>query len=126
MNDFSDEYRHRSNEELLQLWAERSQLASEAKRALQTEIHNRSLTSESERATDVWAKPPERELAPPVTSYLGLSVPWFWLRELWLRFQTRHGIWVKAEVESTRQTRQLARSSARAELNYCYTHEGQR
>jgi len=126
MNDFSDEYHHRSDEELLQLWVERSQLASEARRALQSEIHKRSLTREAESATDVWAIPPERELAPPVNSYLGLSVPWFWLRELWLRFRSRHGISVEAEVESSRQTRQPVRSSARAELRYSYTHEGQR
>jgi len=126
MNDFSDEYHHRSDEELLQLWVERSQLASEARRALQSEIHKRSLTREAESATDVWAIPPERELAPPVNSYLGLSVPWFWLRELWLRFRSRHGISVEAEVESGRQTRQPVRSSARAELRYSYTHEGQR
>ena len=54
MNDFSDEYHHRSDEELLQLWVERSQLASEARRALQSEIHKRSLTREAESATDVW------------------------------------------------------------------------
>jgi len=126
MNDFTDEYRHRSDEELLQLWVERSQLTSEASRTLQNEIRKRSLTSEAERATDVWARPPERKLAPPVNSYLGFSVPWFWLREMWLRFQSRHGISVEAEVESARQTRQRVRSSARAELRYAYTHEGRR
>jgi hypothetical protein len=125
MNDFTDEYCHRSDEELLQLWVERSQLTSEASRALQNEIRKRSLTSLAESATDVWAKPPERELDPPVNSYLGFSIPCFWLRELWLRFQSRHGISVEAEVESTRQTRQPVRSSARAELRYSYTHEGQ-
>lgn len=125
MNDFADEYRHKSDEQLLQLWVERSQLSSEAKHALQNEIQKRSLTRYAESATDAWATPPERELAPPVNSYMGFSVPWFWLRELWLRFKTRQGVSVKAEVESTRQTRQRVRSSARAELRYTYTHEGQ-
>ena len=126
MNDFTDEYHHRNDEELLQLWVERSQLSSDARHALHNEIHKRSLTSETDSATDAWATPPERKLAPPVNSYLGFSVPWFWLRELWLRFHSRHGISVEAEVASTRQTRQLVRSSARAELRYSYTYEGHR
>jgi hypothetical protein len=124
MNDFTDEFRHRSDEELLQIWVERSQLTTEARRALHNEINKRSLTSKAESATDVWAEPPERKLDAPVSSYLGFSVPWFWLRELWLRFRCRHGISVEAKVESTRQTRQLIRSSARAELRYSYTYEG--
>jgi len=126
MSDLTNEYRHRSDDELLQLWVERSQLSPEARSLLHNEIQKRSLTNEAASATDVWATPPERKLAPPVNSYLGLSVPWFWLREVWLRFQSRHGISVEAEVESAHQTQQPIRSSARAELRYSYIYEGNR
>src|SRR5579864_655766 len=66
MNDFSSEYRCRSDEELLQLWVERSQLTPEARGALGDEIRKRALTREAESATDAWAEPPQRELAPPL------------------------------------------------------------
>jgi hypothetical protein len=125
MDDFNSEYRHQSDDELLQLWVERAQLTPEAKRALEAEVHKRSLTKEAERATDAWAEPPEPPLAPPVRTYLGLSVPWFCWRELWLRLRTRRGIAVEAKVESALQSRRPIRSAARAELRYSYTYEGQ-
>jgi hypothetical protein len=37
MNDFQTEYEHRTDDEQLQLWVERSQLASEARLALEEE-----------------------------------------------------------------------------------------
>lgn len=125
MDEFNSEYQHRSDEELLQLWVERAQLVPEARRALQDEIHKRMLTKQAEAATDAWAEPPERPLAPPIRTYLGFSVPWFCLRELWLRLRTKRGITVEARVESALQTRKPIRSSARAELRYSYTYEGQ-
>lgn len=126
MNDFSSEYRCRSDEELLQLWVERSQLTPEARGALGDEIRKRVLTREAESATDAWAEPPQRELASPVKTYLGLSVPWFLGREMWLRFRTQRGVRAEAKVESTLQSRRRIRSAARAELTYSYTHEGRR
>lgn len=128
MDEFNSEYQNRSDEELLQLWVERAQLVPEARRALQDEIHKRTLTKQAEAATDAWAEPPERPLAPPVRTYLGFSVPWFCLRELWLRLRTKRGIPVEAKVESAFQTRKpfrSSRSSARAELRYSYSYEGQ-
>lgn len=126
MNDLSSEYRCRSDEELLQLWVERSQLTLEARAALEDEIRKRALKREAESATDVWAEPPERELVPPVKTYVGLSVPWFLLREMWLHYRTRRGLTAEAKVESTLQSRRRSRSAARAELKYSYTHEGRR
>ena len=52
MTDFARRYRALSNEELLQLCSQRSQLTTEAKVALETEIQNRNLTYEMEHADD--------------------------------------------------------------------------
>jgi uncharacterized protein YaeQ len=71
MDDFAGEYQHRSDEELLQLWVERSQLVEEARHALKNEIHKRALFTKAECATDVWAEPRQRELAHPVSEAVG-------------------------------------------------------
>lgn len=85
-NDFAAEYQHQSDDQLLQLWVERSQLFPEARAALGEEIRKRKLAKEAEHATDRRAEPPGRELAPPIKFSLETS---FWIRELWLRNRTR-------------------------------------
>jgi hypothetical protein len=125
MTDFATEYQHLSDDELLQVWVERPQLVAEAESALRDEIRKRGLAREVEHAVDVWAKPPEQQLAPPVETFINLSVLWFAIRELWLRLQTRRGVPVEALVEATRRTEPAYRSGARAELRYCYKYQGE-
>jgi len=48
MNDFGETYRSLSDEELLKVWAERSELLSAARLALSEELQRRSLTLEAE------------------------------------------------------------------------------
>lgn len=125
--EFALEYQALTDDELLQLWVERSQLTAEAKEALQTEIRKRNLAAEAEHAIDRRALPPKRTLAPPpANTFFGASVLWFWIRELWFRCQTKDGITVEAHVDSTRMTRHANRSAARAELRYWYQFEGVR
>jgi Protein of unknown function (DUF3592) len=124
MTDFVTEYQHLSDDELLQVWVERPQLVAEAESALREEIRKRGLAREAGRTVDVWAKPPEQQLAPPVETFINLSVLWFAIRELWLRLQTRRGVPVEAHVEATRRTEPAYRSGARAELRYSYEYQG--
>ena len=63
MTDFAKRYRELGNEELLQLWEERSQLAAEAKSALHSEITIRHLRDEAEHARDTWEQRHEPNLA---------------------------------------------------------------
>jgi hypothetical protein len=126
MNQFATDYRQLDNDELLQLWVERSQLGGEAKEALREEIRRRGIAKEAEVAVDRRAEPPEHELAPAVETFANVSVLWWLIREVWLRNQTREGVSVQATVDSTRQTRTGWRSAARAELRYSYEYEGVR
>ena len=126
MTDFATEYQHLSDDELLQVWVERPQLVAEAESALRDEIRKRGLAREAEHAVNVWAKPPEQQLAPPVETFINLSVLWFAIRELWLRLQTRSGVPVEAHVEATRRTKPSYRSGARAELRYSYKYQGKK
>ncbi|MGA3056359.1 MAG: hypothetical protein ABSD63_19290, partial [Candidatus Korobacteraceae bacterium] len=114
MNQFATDYRQLDNDELLQLWVERSQLGGEAKEALREEIRRRGIAKEAEVAVDRRAEPPEHELAPAVETFANVSVLWWLIREVWLRNQTREGVSVQATVDSTRQTRTGWRSAARA------------
>jgi hypothetical protein len=126
MEQFATDYRQLNDDELLQLWVERSQLVSEAKEALREEIRRRGITKEAEVAFDRRAEPREPELAPPVETFINVSALWWLLRELWLRIQTRGGVSVQAVVGSTKRTRHGFRSAARAELRYSYEYEGTR
>ena len=127
MNDFAAEYQRLSDDELLQIWVERSQLIGEADAALTTEVRKRKLGGgEAEHAVDAYAQPLDQKYAPPVNTYLNLTVPLFAIRELWLRAKTRNGNLIPAQVESTLRTRKVYRSAARAELQYSYDFEGNR
>ena len=50
MKGFATDYRQLSNDDLLQLWVERSQLVDEAKEALREEIRRRGIEREAELA----------------------------------------------------------------------------
>ena len=136
--DFSGEYRTRTDEELLQLWVERSDLLPEAERALQSEIDRRGLTEQAVNAKDIrcededdYDNPKVREdsdqqLAPPVAAW-GPSITWYWLREMWLRQRTKDGLDIQAKVESallTRANQGRGGGGRRAELCYSYDCQG--
>ncbi len=57
MKEFETDYRHLNNDDLLQLWVERSQLVGEAKEALREEIRRRGIGREAELAVDRRAEP---------------------------------------------------------------------
>jgi hypothetical protein len=57
MKEFATEYRQLDNNDLLQLWVERSQLADEANEVLREEISRRGIWRETELAVDRRADP---------------------------------------------------------------------
>lgn len=133
--DYSAEYQSRADDDLLQLWVERSELQPEAEEALRSEISRRRLTDQAATAKDrrIEEDSDSRErnksdhrLAAPVTAW-GTTIAWYWLRELRLRYRTRNGIAVPARVESTLLTRPLpgrGGGGRRSELRYSYEYEG--
>ena len=136
--DFSAEYRLHTDEGLLQLWVERSELLPAAATALQNEISRRGLTSQAATAKDIRGeddnidleedKKFHHRLAPPVAAW-GPSIAWYWLRELRLRHRTKNGIPVQARVDSTLLTRPVPGKGGggrRAELRYSYECQGPR
>lgn len=123
MIDFAAEYHLLSDDELLQIWVERTHLTSEAKHALQDEIRRRNLTKETEHAVDAYANPPQPSYAPPPRIFSGGPV-WFALRELWLRWKTTDGPVVEGHVVDARRSKPRVKSTSRAELLYSYEYQG--
>jgi hypothetical protein len=136
--DYSAEYQSRTDEDLLQLWVERSELLPEAEAALQNEIARRGLTGRAATAKDrrveddsidsEKGKKSDHRLAPAVAAW-GPSIAWYWLRELRLRHRTKGGIPIQARVESTLLTRPVkgrGGGGRRAELRYSYDCQGLR
>jgi Protein of unknown function (DUF3592) len=136
--DFGAEYQTRRDENLMQLWVERSQLLPEAGAALETEITRRGLAGQAAAAKDIWAededesseggKESDHRLAPAVAAW-GPSIAYYWMRELHLRYRTKDGIPVQATVESTLLTRPAqgrGGGGRRAELRYSYDYQGLR
>src|ERR1019366_7299251 len=89
--DFCAEYQSRTDEELLQLWVERSGLLPAAEVTLQNEIAQRGLTKQAAIAKDInveddiidfeQGKKSDHRLAPPVAAW-GPTIAWYWLQEL--------------------------------------------
>jgi hypothetical protein len=136
--DFTAEYQSRTDEDLLQLWIERSGLLPEAEVALQNEIVRRGLSGQAATTNDRRAednstdsekdKKSDCRLAPAVAAW-GPSIAWYWLREVRLRHRTSGGIPVEARVESTLLTRPVqgrGGGGRRAELRYSYDCQGSR
>ena len=136
--DFINEYQSRTDEDLLQLWVERSELLPEAVVALQNEIARRDLTGQAAIAKNIRVeddsieskkgKKSDHRLAPPVAAW-GPSIAWYWLRELRLRHRSKGGIPLPARVESTvltRPTKGRGGGGRRAELRYSYEYQGTR
>jgi hypothetical protein len=136
--DFSAEYQSRTDEDLLQLWVERSELLPEAEAALQNEIARRGLSAQAATAKDKRVEDDsidfekgeksDHRLAPAVAAW-GPSIAWYWLRELRLRHRTKGGIPIQARVESTLLTRPVqgrGGGGRRAEIRYSYDCQGPR
>jgi hypothetical protein len=123
MTDFAAQYDGLDDDELLQLWTQRAEMVPDAKSALWNEIEKRHI---SEQAHE-YAPPQEivRKMAPPVETFINITVLYWWLREIWLRVRCKHGTSQFARVESTRRTKMGYRSAARVELCYSYEFEGQ-
>jgi hypothetical protein len=136
--DFNAEYQSQTDEDLLQLWVERSELLPEAEAALQNEIARRGLTGQAATAKDrrveddsidsEKGKKSDHRLAPAVGAW-GPSIAWYWLREVRLRHRTKSGIPIQSRVESTLLTRPVqgrGGGGRRAELRYSYDCQGPR
>jgi hypothetical protein len=121
MPDAPSRLSRRSNENVLQIWRGRDAFNDKDVDALREELERRGLSREMAEMDDM---PPSRDiygkLPPSPRSYLGLTVPILWLRELWLRCRTRKGVDVDATIQSAQRTRKGFGSVARAELVYAY------
>src|ERR1017187_5181821 len=126
MSESTDRFSRRSNENLLQLWRARDLLRDEDIDPLRDELDRCELSAQM---AEIAEQPPVTDLygdlPPPPNTYLNLTVPVLWVRELWLRHKTRGGISIDAEVEMVQRTRSRLGGAARAELDYSYEYEGQ-
>ena len=115
----------RSDENLLQLWRARDVLSDKDIDPLRDELDRRGL---SNQMSEIENQAPTRDaygnlpLAPQ--TFLNLSVPSLWLRELWLRHKTKGGLTVVGKIEMVRRTRSGLIDAARAELSYSYESVG--
>lgn len=114
MADFATHYQHLNNDEL-----------PDARSALNEDIRRRGLSRESVEQSVAITEEPTESLAPPVETYMNLSVLMFWLRELWLRSRTKQGTPVNATIVSTRRTEPGHKSGSRAEIRYSYYFRGE-
>jgi hypothetical protein len=120
-------FRLRSNDNLLQMWRGRDRLRDADIQPLRDELEARGLSEEMEEIADaVTTEHPYGELPRGPETYGNLSVPFWWLRELWLRHKTKNGVALEATIESTQRTGARWRSASRAELVYRYEFEGQK
>jgi hypothetical protein len=113
----------RTNQNVLQIWMGRDALKDGDIEPLREELLRRGLSRE---LADMDNIAPSQDiygpLPPPPRTYLNLTVPLFWLRELWLRYRTRQGVQVDAMIESAQRTQDGF--TARAELIYSYEFQG--
>ncbi|PYX36912.1 MAG: hypothetical protein DMG75_08850 [Acidobacteria bacterium] len=115
MADFATHYQHLNNDELLQLSTEHVRLLPDARSALNEDIRRRGLSRESVEQSVAITEEPTESLAPPVETYMNLSVLMFWLRELWLRSRTnRYSYYFRGEHYSGRAVRDFILNSAAA------------
>ena len=115
----------RSDQFLLQLWRGRDGLKDEDVDVLRDELDKRGLSKELEEIVDQGTTGSVYgELSPGPWTYGNLSVPFWWLRELWLQRKTRNGISIEATITLARRTAYRRKSAARAELIYSYEFQG--
>ncbi len=125
MPEPSNKFSRRSNDNLLQLWKGRDRLSDYDIDPLRDELERRGLSKEVEEISQqasvggIYG-----ELPTGPQTWLNLTVPFWWLRELWLRYKTRNGLPIDATVESTKRTGSRYRMAARAELRYSYEFQG--
>jgi hypothetical protein len=118
-------FSRRSNDNFLQLWQGRDLLNDDDIDPLRAELEMRGLTKEVEEISNqLSTRDIYGELPPGPWTYLNLSVPYWWLRELWLRHRTRNGLPVEAIIQSAERTRSRYWWAARAQLIYSYEFQG--
>lgn len=117
----------RSNQNLLQIWMGRDALKDDDIEPLREELERRGLSRE---LVEMDSTPSSQDiygpLPPTPRTYLNLTVPLLWLRELWLRWKTRNGIEIDATIQSAQRTRARFGSTCRAELIYSFEFQGSR
>jgi hypothetical protein len=105
MIDLANKFSRGSNENLLQLWQGRDQLNDDDINPLRDELELRGLQKQVEEIAD---RPSARtiygDLPQGPQTFLYLSVPFWWIRELWLRYKTKDGQRVEATITMTRRT----------------------
>ena len=126
MVESAGRFSKRSNENLLQLWRARDLLKDEDIDPLRDELEQRGL---SRQVTEIAEQASVREmygkLPPAPNTYINLSVPALWMRELWLRHKTEGGFSADAKIEMVQRTRfGFWGGAARAELHYSYEFQG--
>jgi hypothetical protein len=126
MAESAGRFSRRSNENLLQLWEARDLLKDEDIDPLRDELDRRGLSEQVAEIAgrtsvrDMYGKQP---LAPH--TYINLSVPALWMRELWLRHKTKGGFSANPKIEMVQRTRSgFWGGAARAELHYSYEFQG--
>ncbi len=126
MSDPLNKFSRRSNENLLQLWRARDKVSDFDIDPLRDELDNRGLSKEMEEISQQASVGSIYSNLPPgPQTYLNLSVPFWWLRELRLRSKTNGGRPVEATVTKAQRTRSGMLGTARAELLYSYEFQGQ-
>jgi len=126
MTQSTGRFSNRSNENLLQLWRARDLLKDEDIDPLRDELDSRGLSKQVAEICEVASvRDLYGKLPPAPFTYLNLSVPALWMRELWLRHQTSDGFSSEANIEAVQRTRfGFLGGPARAELQYSYIFQG--
>lgn len=126
MAESEGRFNKRSNENLLQLWRARDLLKDEDIDPLRDELDRRGLSKQvAEIAGQASVRDMYGELRPAPHTYINLTVPALWMRELWLRHKTRGGFPADAKIEMVQRTRfGFWGGAARAELCYSYEIQG--
>jgi hypothetical protein len=125
MPEQANKFSRRSNENLLQLWKGRGGLDDEDIDPLRDELDKRGLSKEAEEIVDqfiVGNRYGELPVGPQ--TYGNLSVPFWALRELWLKHKTSGGIPIEATISMVQRTGSRNRSASRVELLYSYEFQG--
>jgi hypothetical protein len=121
----SSKFSLRTDDNLLALWRGRNRLPMSDFEPLQDELERRGLWKEAERiAGEAYDEDPYGDLPRGPQTYGNLTVPFWWLRELWLRHKTRNGVAVEAVIKMAQLTGAQYRSASRAELVYSYEFQG--
>jgi hypothetical protein len=126
MPDLANKFSRRSDDNLLQLWRARDKVSDFDIDLLRDELEIRGLSKEmDEIAQQVSVGSIYGKLPSSPQTYLNLSVPFWWLRELRLRYKTNGGRSLEATITKAQRTGSGMLGTARVELLYSYEFQGQ-